>query len=195
MARIRPLAAMTPAMTLAGFLSQVVGRLESASIDYMIAGSVASSVYGEPRTTRDIDIVVAVESTALLALFDAFDRELVYIDEPATGALVGPGQMFNLIDLQGGWKVDLMVKKDRPFSSAEFARRRSVEVLGINVMVASAEDVLLAKLEWSAQSGSTRQLEDARGIVAVQRDLLDLEYLRRWAPELGVEAALAGLID
>ena len=186
---------MTPAMTLAGFLSQVVGRLESAAIEYMIAGSVASSVYGEPRTTRDIDIVVAVEGTALLALFDAFDRELVYIDEPAAGALVGPGQMFNLIDLQGGWKVDLMVKKDRPFSSAEFARKRRVDVLGVNVMLASAEDVLLAKLEWSAQSGSTRQLEDARGIVAVQRDLLDLEYLRRWAPELGVEAALAGLID
>ncbi len=159
---------MTPAMTLARFLSHVVGHLESAAIDYMIAGSIASSVYGEPRTTRDIDIVVEVENTALLALFDAFDRETIYIDEPAAGVLVGPGQMFNLIDLRGGWKVD--------------------------VMLASVEDVLLAKLEWSAQSGSTRQLDDVRGIIAVQRELLDLEYLRRWAAELGVEATLAGLI-
>lgn len=92
---------MTPAMTLARFLSHVVGHLESAAIDYMIAGSIASSVYGEPRTTRDIDIVVEVENTALLALFDAFDRETIYIDEPAAGVLVGPGQMFNLIDLRG----------------------------------------------------------------------------------------------
>lgn len=186
---------MTPAMTLARFLSHVVGHLESAAIDYMIAGSIASSVYGEPRTTRDIDIVVEVENTALLALFDAFDRKTIYIDEPAAGVLVGPGQMFNLIDLRGGWKVDLMVKKDRPFSSVEFARRRRVEVLGVDVMLASVEDVLLAKLEWSEQSGSTRQLDDVRGIIAVQRELLDLEYLRRWAAELGVEATLAGLID
>ena len=57
-------------------------------------------------------------------------------------------------------------------------------------MMTTAEDVLMANLEWSAMSGSTRQLDDARGIVRVQGDRLDLDHLRTWAERLGVSAAL-----
>ena len=98
--------------------------------------------------------------------------------------------MFNVIDLVGGWKVGLVIRKDRPFSEIEFSRRRPTEVFGSRVMVASAEDVLLAKLEWAASSGSTRQVDDARGIVRVQGDRLDLDHLQFWADQLGVRAAL-----
>ena len=117
-------------------------------------------------------------------------RATVYIDRPASNAEVSPGQMFNVIDLVGGWKVGLVIRKDRPFSEIEFSRRRPTEVFGSRVMVASAEDVLLAKLEWAASSGSTRQVDDARGIVRVQGDRLDLDHLQFWADQLGVRAAL-----
>ncbi len=177
-------------MTLAEFLAEVVGHLDRLSIDYMIGGSTASSVYGEPRTTRDVDIVVEVDATSLHALFDSFDPAAVYADRIPFVDDVSPGQMFNLIDLRGGWKIDLVVRKDRPFSEVEFGRRRPVEVLGCIVMMATAEDVLLAKLEWFAMSGSTRQLDDARGIVRVQGDRLDLDHLRTWAEQLGVSATL-----
>lgn len=177
-------------MTLAEFLAEVVQQLEHASIEYMIGGSVASSIYGDPRTTRDIDMVVEVTEASLRALFGAVDRSVVYIDEPPSGQPIIAGQMFNLLDLRGGWKVDLIVRKARPFSEIEFARRRRLVVLGVMASMASAEDVLLTKLEWAVRSGSSRQVDDARGIVAVQGSSLDLEYLRRWAPELGVEDLL-----
>lgn len=173
-------------MTLTAFLAEVVKQLEEASIDYMIAGSVASSIYGEPRTTRDVDIVVEATETSLRSLFEALDRSAVYIDEQPPGKRIVAGDLFNLVDLRGGWKVDLIVRKTRPFSVVEFARRRPLDVFGVSVMVATAEDVLLTKLEWAVRSGSSRQVDDARGIVAVQGESLDREYMTRWAAELGV---------
>jgi hypothetical protein len=134
--------------------------------------------------------VVEVDVDSLRLLFESFDPATVYIDSPATIEEVSPGQMFTLIDLVGGWKVDLVIRKDRPFSTVEFERRRPAELLGSRVMVASAEDVLLAELEWAAMSGSTRQVDDARGIVRVQGDVLDLDHLQFWADQLGVRAAL-----
>lgn len=173
-------------MTLAEFLAEVVDQLERADVDYMIGGSVASSIYGEPRTTRDIDIVMEVTATSLRRLFAAFDRDRVYIDEPHPDERILAGRMFNLLDLRGGWKVDLVIRKDRPFSEVEFGRRQQLLVLGVPAMVASVEDVLLTKLEWATLSGSSRQVDDALGIVAVQQLALDVPYLRHWAAQLGV---------
>jgi hypothetical protein len=181
-------------MTLPELLALVVRQLESTGIDYMIGGSVASSIYGEPRTTRDIDIVIEVGSESLRSLFATFDRSAVYIDDPLPHQHVASGQMFNVLDIVGGWKVDLVIKKARPFSITEFDRRRHLDVLGVEAMVASPEDVLLTKLEWSLLSRSSRQLDDARGIVAVQRDSLDLAYLRRWGAELGVADLLDSIL-
>ncbi len=181
-------------MTLAEFIADVVSRLEGASIEYMIGGSVASSIYGEPRTTRDIDIVVEVTSDSLASLFAGLDRSRMHVDEPPRDQPVLAGQVYNLLDTHGGWKADLVVRKARSFSVNEFARRVRRDVLGTAAMVASAEDVLLTKLEWSQVSGSSRQIDDARGIVTVQGDRLDFEYLRRWAAELGVVELLEGLL-
>jgi len=64
-------------MSLSGFLAKVIDNLEAAGVEYMIGGSVASSIYGEPRTTRDVDIVAAVDEASLSNLFQRFDRELV----------------------------------------------------------------------------------------------------------------------
>jgi hypothetical protein len=95
-----------------------------------------------------------------------------------------------LNELRSGWKVDLVVIKERPFSHMEFSRKRLITLLGLQTVAASAEDLLLAKLEWSVAGGSTRQLEDARGIVAVQGETLDRSYLRTWAAPLGLSELL-----
>ena len=182
-------------MSLATFLSEVVDRFDAAAVEYMIGGSVASSIYGEPRTTRDIDIVVAVDDSSLRNLFGRFDRDHVYIDEPASDEPIRAGQMFNLLDLRGGWKVDLVVRKSRPFSVVEFSRRQRLEVLGVTAWVASVEDVILTKLEWAARSGSSRQIDDVRGIVAVQGATLDVTYLRYWADQLQVGASLESCLS
>ena len=181
-------------MTLAEFLAGVIAKLDDASIDYMVTGSVVSSYYGEPRTTRDIDIVLRVHSGSLAAFFASFDRSAVYIDSPPTESDLYPGQMFSIIDLRAGWKVDLVVLKDRPFSSVEFSRRRAITVLGLETIAVSAEDLLLSKLEWSLAGGSSRQLDDARGIVKVQGEALDRSYLRQWAKALGLSEVLEQIL-
>ena len=97
-------------MTLAEFLAEVVGTLEAASIEYMIGGSVASSIYGEPRTTRDVDIVVEITDKSLASLVSAVDPTRIYIDEPAHGQSVVSGQMYNR-RWAGDLKVDVLLER------------------------------------------------------------------------------------
>ena len=91
-----------------------------------------------------------------------------------------------MIDATSGWKADLIVRKDRPFSREEFSRRVHARLLDVDLWVATPEDTVLAKLEWSARGGSDLQMEDVAGIVRVRAQDLDRVYIRRWAAELGV---------
>jgi hypothetical protein len=93
--------------------------------------------------------------------------------------------MFNVVDHASGWKVDFIIRKDRPFSRDEFARRMKITLLGVPVFVASPEDTIVAKLEWSQQSGgSERQRRDVAGIIATVGDELDRAYIERWVHDL-----------
>ena len=88
--------------------------------------------------------------------------------------------MFNVIDFESGWKIDLIILKDRPFSRSEFARRRPAMIGGLEVPVASPEDVILSKLEWNLMTPSRRQVEDARQVALNNAGQLDASYLRGW---------------
>ena len=97
--------------------------------------------------------------------------------------------MFNVIDMKTGWKADLFVRKRRPFSEREFERRRRAQWNGLEVVVASPEDTVLSKLEWSRLSGgSTRQLNDVAGVVSATGSALDRAYVEEWADALRVRA-------
>lgn len=100
--------------------------------------------------------------------------------------------MFNVIDHASGWKVDFIVRKDRAFSRTEFGRRVAVSMLDVPVFVASAEDTIVAKLEWSQQAGgSERQRRDVAGIAATMSDQLDRAYIDEWVGELELEEELS----
>lgn len=172
-------------MSASELLREVVAALDGAGVPYMLVGSFASTSHGAPRATQDIDVVIDPSPAALDRFLDAFDAERVYVSSSAHAALATRDQ-FNLIDTTTGWKVDLIVRKDRPFSVGEFARRQSARMLGIDVSVATAEDTILAKLEWSAMGQSDRQVADAATVLTVGADALDHEYLDHWAAELGV---------
>ena len=92
--------------------------------------------------------------------------------------------MFNVIEMATAWKVDLIVRKARPFSTEELRRREEVVMLGARVSTATAEDTIIAKLEWSKQSSSDCQLADVAGILRVRGHRLDLAYIERWVEEL-----------
>ena len=93
-----------------------------------------------------------------------------------------------MIDMESGWKIDFIVRKSRPFSVEEFERRREAELLGTTVYIASAEDVILSKLEWAKMAGSERQIADAAGVLRTQGTDLDVEYVKRWVAVLGVQS-------
>lgn len=176
-------------------LAIVVAALNEAGIPHMLAGSFASSIHGAPRTTNDVDLVIDPLPRSLEQFLDALDPERFYVPVNAAHEALRTRDQFNVIDASTGWKVDLVIRRDRPFSRAEFERRTLVELDGLRLFVATVEDTILAKLEWAALGGSARQLDDVGRLVAVRRADLDRAYLRRWAVELGVsedlEAALA----
>ncbi|MFN0058471.1 MAG: hypothetical protein ACKVX7_08440 [Planctomycetota bacterium] len=167
------------------FMASIIGALDNGSIPYMICGSIGSSFHGEPRSTNDIDIVVNPTEQQLIELVRQLGREY-YVSETAASQAFRSRSMFNVIDSSSGWKVDLIIRKDRPYSRAEFDRRIQANVLSLSVSMTAAEDVVLTKLEWGKLSESERHFRDAVGVLIVQKDQIDTPYLRHWAAELGV---------
>ena len=168
------------------FLARVVGALERAGIPYMLAGSFASSHHGAPRATQDIDIVVDPTFESLDRFLATLTGDDVYLDaEVARDELKRRGQ-FNIIDGASAWKVDVIYRKGRPFSREEMSRRVPAIVLGVSVFVATAEDTVLAKLEWARLGESERQLRDVRTVLETKGDSLDRAYVERWLDDLGV---------
>jgi hypothetical protein len=178
----------------ADLLAETIGYLEAAGIPYMITGSVASSFHGEPRATRDLDIVIDPAPSALGRLIDDLRTGGFYVDRDAADDALRERTQFNAIGAEA-IKVDFIVRRDRPFSIAEFERREWVELLGSTGFIATVEDVILAKLEWAAQTDSERQLRDVAGMLAVAGDTLDETYLTNWARTLGVETGLQRVLD
>lgn len=180
-------------MSLADAFGPIVELLDRAGIAHMVTGSVAATHHGEPRLTQDIDLVIDPSPEQLELFLDALDPERFYVDD-ARRALRDRSQ-FNVLDLRTGWKLDLIIVKDRPFSRVEMERRIAIDLLGVRTSIATAEDVILSKLEWSKDSGSTVQQRDVEALVRVQAASLDRDHLRRWADELGVRRRLDDVLD
>jgi hypothetical protein len=172
---------------LPALLGRVVAILERAGVPFMIAGSFASSTHGAPRSTQDLDIVIDPTAASLESVLSDLPAEEYYVDADVARDALQRRTMFNIIDLSSGWKIDFVIRKDRAFSVEELQRRQPVEMLGVAVFVATAEDTIIAKLEWSKLAGgSERQRSDVAGILATHA-VLDLPYLERWVRELDLE--------
>lgn len=172
----------------AELLRVVVAALEAAGVPHMITGSVASGQHGQPRATRDIDLVIDPNREAIEVLVASFPPERFYVGNATTA--LEQRDMFNIIDVVSGWKVDLIVRKDRPYSREEFARRVPATVAGVDTFLSTPEDAILSKLEWHLMSGSDIQRRDVVEMILANFDGLDRDYLDRWASELGVDDLL-----
>jgi hypothetical protein len=161
--------------------------LEAAAIPYMVTGSFVSAVHGVPRATHDIDVVIAPTAEQLVTLLKQFPEAEYYAELEDALQAYRHGSQFNVIDQNGIWKVDFILRKDRPFSRTEFERRRRINILGVSVYAATPEDILIAKLEWAKIGESERQLRDAAGIIAIQGPALDVAYVEHWVTELSLE--------
>ncbi|MGO4882612.1 MAG: hypothetical protein ACLP59_17615 [Bryobacteraceae bacterium] len=178
-----------------GAVKALIEALGRSGVPYLIGGSVASGVHGIPRTSLDADLVADMAP----AQVPRFIRELrgeFYADEDMIREALESGRSFNLIHLASTYKLDIFPLLSDPFAQSQFARReiRDIDLGGVTLAVpmATAEDTLLMKLVWYRMGGevSERQWNDVLGIVGVQRERLDREYLRHWATQLKVSDLL-----
>ena len=168
---------------------RVARVLEEIGIPYLVGGSYASSQYGLPRTTQDVDLVVDLRQKHVPPLVRALQGEF-YIDESMIRQAIRHRTSFNVIHFQAGYKIDVFIAETSPWARQEMARRR-VETIGTEraaLYFCSPEDVILHKLDWFRKGGgvSDRQWSDVRGVLEVQAALLDASYLREWAGVLGL---------
>lgn len=176
------------------FLRNLIDFLEKTGIPYMLAGSLGSSFHGRPRATNDADVVIAPTESQLRLFLDSLGSDY-YVSKDAALAALSQESTFNVIDIMAQWKADLRVRRTRAFSEMEFSRRQRAVILDMDVWVVSAEDAILSKLEWAKDSASSQQLQDALGVLQIQDDRLDMDYLRKWAEDLGVRDRLEALLE
>ncbi len=180
-------------MTIQGPLEVAVlaaRALEGLGIPYVVVGSVASTLHGEPRGTLDVDLAVRLRSFEVDALCAALESEF-YVDRPGMKEAVRTGLPCNLIHRATHVKVDLHVRPDEGIHAEERRRAQRIRLTGApdsTVNVASPEDTVLQKLLWFRKGGevSDRQWRDVLGVLKARGAAIDLPYLREWAPRVGV---------
>lgn len=177
-------------MTTQNALRRIVTVLDDADIPYMLTGSFASSYHGAPRASQDIDLVILATPDQLQTLVGLLPEADYYVDLEAALEAQRRETQFNVIDLATGWKIDLITRKSRPFSREEFDRRLPVDFQGLRLFITSAEDLVLAKLEWAKIGQSHRQLEDVAGILRIRSGDLDRAHIEYWTKELDLEREL-----
>jgi hypothetical protein len=173
----------------------VIEALERLGVDYYVGGSVASLTHGIYRTTADVDIIAEIQSEHVRPFVQSLQGRY-YVDADMIRDAIRHRSEFNVIHLATMFKVDIFLPKRRPFDQSvrQRARKSELEILGERTVfnAESPEDVILTKLEWYKMGGgvSERQWSDILGVLKVQRPQLDVEYLRRWAAEIGVDDLL-----
>jgi len=165
--------------------------LAELGIPYLIGGSLASSVHGKPRLTHDADLVADIKEDQVAAFVSALAADF-YVDELAIRRAIRARHSFNLIHLKTMYKVDVYIPGGDAWSKEEMRYRELRPLIeGADAtarFVSSAEATVLQKLLWFRQGGevSDKQWDDVLGVLKVQADTLDYDYLRHWAIELGI---------
>lgn len=174
-------------MTQAELLRYLVEVLETLGAEYMIGGSQASMYYGEPRLTRDVDVIVALRLEQLPVLLRGFPPDEFYVDEEAARDAIGTSGQFNIIHPDSGLKIDVYISPDTPYDRARLARRQRLPLVpGVNAYFTRPEDVILYKLLYHRQVESGVHLRDVLGILRVSGPELDERYITEWAERLGL---------
>lgn len=169
-----------------GVFQDVLSRLEEAKISYMVVGSLSSIVYGEPRMTKDMDIVIDVlaQDASKFEFYFPFSGFYCPPADILKDEIIHRGQ-FNLVHHESGLKIDVIVRKQSPHAVEEFKRRKKISLWkGFEAYIASPEDIVIKKLDYYREGGSEKHLTDIRGILASTQ--LDRQYLEEWLLKLGL---------
>ena len=181
-------------MQQAELLCRVVEVLEEQGITYLLVGSLASGVYGEPRFTQDIDVVVDLRADQISALCAAFPSAEYYVSDAA--AAVASGRQFNVIHLASGNKIDFIIARQDGWGRAQLSRRRREEIVpGRPGYTAAPEDVILGKLLYYREGRSEKHLRDIAAMLQVSGDQIDRAYVEKWTRQLDLTEAWQAVLD
>lgn len=168
-------------------LRMAIDCLERLQIPYLVCGSVASGGYGEPRMTRDIDIVIDLRLGQIAELCEQFPAPEFYVSKEAAREAVRFATQFNIVHLATANKIDFMISQDDVWSKLQFERRRKVRLFGeVDGFAASPEDIILSKMRYYKEGGSEKHLRDISGILCVGSIDVDRVYIAHWAQRLKV---------
>lgn len=170
------------------FFETVLRALERCRVPYMIAGSVAAMLYGEPRLTNDMDVVVELAPEHVEPLLSLFQGDDYYAPSAEfVRAIVANGGAFNIIHVASASKVDLIVRRHNEFAVREFSRRRPLPFTEeFEAFVATPEDVILSKLLFYREGRSEKHLIDIAGVLRVSAGQIDERYIESWVLRLGL---------
>lgn len=169
---------------------EIAKILDALNLPYFVGGSLALGIHGLARATMDVDIVIDIESFSVASFAAALGDDF-YVDEKMIDDAVKTGRSFNVIHKEAMFKVDIFPRKDRAFDTMQFSRVERIQLSEAPqnlVNFCSAEDIILAKLEWYRAGGevSDRQWNDILTVFQAQEGLLDVDYLKEWSKQLKV---------
>lgn len=170
-------------------LRDVSQRLKGQGVEFMLTGSFAMNYYAQPRMTRDIDLVIALNEKQTEKFVHLFESDY-YLDKKVIANAISRRGMFNLIHNETIIKVDFVVLKSDSYRQEEFARRLTVTIGDFKTWVVSREDLILSKLLWAKDSKSEMQWRDVRNLLSPE---CDMTYLCSRAKLLGVVEDLESL--
>ena len=161
----------------------VSARLDSASLAYMLTGSMAMNYYAQPRMTRDIDLVIALQAGDTERIVCLFSPDY-YVSREAVDSSIAHESLFNLIHQESVIKVDCIVRKQNDYRRAEFDRRQRIKIRDFETWIVSKEDLILSKLFWAKDSRSEQQFRDVKNLLSTG---YYRAYIERWTTSLGLD--------
>jgi len=177
-------------------LKNITEILAELKIPYAITGGFAISVWGNPRSTADIDIVVELMEKNIRPLTKrvlSIDKNF-YVDEEMVKDAVVHKSEFNFIDPDSGLKVDFFVMDNTPYNKLKIKRAILRDLYGAKAFFVSPEDLILSKLIWSKETYSQKQHDDIKTVLRNSKIKLDFKYLKTWAEKHGTIDILNQLI-
>jgi Nucleotidyl transferase AbiEii toxin, Type IV TA system len=166
-------------------LRYALGVMESLHVEHMLVGSMASMAYGEPRMTRDIDLVVNLRDDQVGQLCDGFPEPEFYVSRDAAREAVSRRSQFNVIHPTSGNKIDLIVARSDAWGQSQLARRKSVAIRpDLSAPTAAPEDVILGKMWYYRVGEHEKHLRDIASMLRISGDQIDRDYISHWAQQL-----------
>lgn len=167
----------------------VIEALEALSVPYMVVGSLSSSAHGIPRSTKDADLVLELGDIPISRIIARLP-EALKLDPQMSFETVTGTMRYKLYMRDDPFKIELFLLSNEAHDRERFRRRMKGDVMGRVVCLPTPEDVIITKLRWSKQGRRTKDVDDARNVIAVQGDGLDWDYIHAWCDRHGTRGLL-----